>query len=182
MRPPALTSIAIALLFASLAFAVEPAGGTTACTTIIVVRHAEQTDPETPDPPLSDAGAARAKTLAVALENSGVQAIYVTQYRRTKDTATPVVALLHVPVIEVPVDRAKLAEHASLLATRILSEHPGGVVLVIGHSNTVPAIVAALARVKVRTIERSEFDRFIVVTAGEKACAHVLEAQYGHTP
>jgi Fructose-2,6-bisphosphatase len=182
MRASTLTAVAVSLLFASVAHAAEPAGRAAACTTIIVVRHAEQTDPEAVDPPLSEVGAARAKALAAALEHSGVQAIYVTQYKRTKDTAAPLAALLHVPVTEVPVDRAKLAEHAPLLAGRILAEHPGGIVLVVGHSNTVPAIVEALAKVKIRAIERTEFDRFIVVTAGEKACAHVLEAQYGHTP
>lgn len=182
MRTSTLTAVAVSLLFAAVAHAVEPAGRMTACTTIIVVRHAEQTDPEAADPPLSEAGAARAKALAAALENSGVQAVYVTQYKRTKETAAPAAALLHLPVIEVPVDSAKLAEHAPQLARRILSEHPGGIVLVVGHSNTVPAIVEALANVKIRAIERTEFDRFIVVTAGDKACAHVLEAQYGHRP
>jgi broad specificity phosphatase PhoE len=181
LRASTLT-VAIALLFASFAGAAEPAGGPTACTTIIVVRHAEQTDPEAVDPPLSEAGAARARALAAALANSGVQAIYVTQYKRTKDTAAPTAALLHLPVIEVPVDRLKLADYAPQLARRLLSEHPSGVVLVVGHSNTVPAIVDALAKVKIRAIERSEFDRFIVVNAGEKACAHVFEAQYGHAP
>lgn len=181
MRASILT-VAIALLFAGFAHASEPAAGSTACTTIIVVRHAEQTDPQAVDPPLSQAGTARAKALAAALENSGVQAVYVTQYKRTKDTAAPAVALLHLPVTEVSVDSAKLAEHAPQLARRILTEHPGGVVLVVGHSNTVPAIVDALAHMKIRAIERTEFDRFIVVTAGDKACAHVLEAQYGHTP
>jgi broad specificity phosphatase PhoE len=182
MRASTLTALAVSLLFATFARAVDPAGRTTACTTIIVVRHAEQTDPEAADPLLNEAGAGRAKALAAALENSGVQAIYVTQYTRTKETAAPAAALLHVPVIEVPVDRAKLAEHAPQLARRLLSEHPGGIVLVVGHSNTVPAIVEALAGLKIRAIERGEFDRFIVVTAGEKACAHVLEAQYGHAP
>lgn len=175
-------AIAIALLFASFVYAAEPVAPTTACTTVIVVRHAEQTDPAATDPPLSEAGTARAKALAVALENSGVQAVYVTQYKRTKDTAAPAVALLHLPVTEVPVDPSKLTEHATQLAGRILSEHPGGIVLVVGHSNTVPGIVEALANVKIRAIERTEFDRFIIVTAGGKSCAHVLQAQYGHAP
>jgi broad specificity phosphatase PhoE len=182
MRASTLTAVAFSLLFAGFAHAVEPAARTTACTTIIVVRHAEQTDPEAADPLLSEAGAARANALAAALEHSGVQAIYVTQFKRTQDTAGPVAALLHVSVTEVPVDRAKLAEHAPLLAGRILAEHPGGIVLVVGHSNTVPAIVEALAKVKIRAIERNEFDRLIVVTAGEKGCAHAIEARYGHAP
>src|SRR5207344_765933 len=97
---------------------------------VIVVRHAEQTDPKEVDPPLSEAGALRAKALAAALEHSGVQAIYVTQYQRTKATAAPLAALLHLSMTEVPVDLTKLAEYAPSLAGRILADHPGGIVLV----------------------------------------------------
>ena len=182
MRLPTVTAVAITLLFAGFANAAAPAGRATACTTIIVVRHAEQTDPKETDPPLSEAGSARAKALAAALEHSGVQAIYVTQYKRTKDTAAPLAALLHLSVTEVPVDLTRLAEYAPLLAGRILAEHPGGIVLVVGHSNTVPAIVEALGNVKIRAIERTEFDRLLVVMAGGKSCTNVIEAQYGHAP
>ena len=172
----------IALLIAGVAYGMEPPvkPSTLGCTTVIVVRHAEQTDPDEADPPLSDAGQDQAKALAAALEHSGVQAIYVTQFQRTKDTAAIAARQLRVPVTEFPVDRAKLADHAPALAAKILAEHRGGIVLVVGHSNTVPAIVDALAHVKIRPIEKTEFDRFIVVSAGEKGCEHVLEAQYGH--
>ncbi|MEA2238153.1 MAG: hypothetical protein QOC81_2877 [Thermoanaerobaculia bacterium] len=175
MRTLVRIAVLVALLFATLAHASEPAKKPAPCTTVIVVRHAEQTDPEAADPPLSEAGATRAKALAAALEHSGVQAIYVTQFKRTKDTAAPAAALLHAPVTEVAVDRAKLAEHAPALAKRILAEHPGGTVLVVGHSNTVPAIVEALSGAKIKAIDRIEFDRFVVVS-----CDHVLQAQYGH--
>jgi broad specificity phosphatase PhoE len=168
-------AVLASLLFASLAYAAEPAKKATPCTTIIVVRHAEQTDPEATDPPLSEAGAARAKALAATLEHSGVQAIYVTQFKRTKETAAPTAALLHAPVTEVPVEKAMLSDHAPGLVKRILAEHPGGTVLVVGHSNTVGSIVEALAGVKIKAIDRLEFDRFVVVS-----CEHVLQAQYGH--
>jgi len=177
--PRVLLAIAFALPFAPLAFAVEPSAKAP-CTTIIVVRHAEQTDPQAVDPPLSEVGAARAKALAAALANSGVQAVYFTQYKRTQETAVPLAERLHLSLTEVPVDKPKLAEYGSELAKRILAEHPGGIVLVVGHSNTVPNIVEALTNVKIRAIDQTEFDRFIVVTAGEQGCTHVLEAQYGH--
>ena len=166
------------MLLANAAFA----AGSPPCTTVIVVRHAEQTDPQAVDPPLSEVGAARAKALAAALANSGVQAVYVTQYKRTQDTAAPAAALLHVSVTEVPVEKATLAEYGPMLAKRLLTEHPGGIVLVVGHSNTVPNIVEALTKVKIGAIGAMEFDRFIVVTAGPTGCSHALEAQYGHAP
>jgi broad specificity phosphatase PhoE len=174
MRTSTRIATLAALLFATFAWAAPPA-----CTTIIIVRHAEQTDPNAADPPLSLAGEARATALARVLEHSGVQAAYVTQFKRTKATAARAVALLHIPVTEVPVP-ANIAEHAHLLAQRVLSEHPGGTVLIVGHSNTVPAIVTALTNVPVHPIAITEYDRFTVVTAGAAGCQHVVQAQYGH--
>ncbi|HXH90259.1 MAG TPA: phosphoglycerate mutase family protein [Thermoanaerobaculia bacterium] len=164
------------LLFATFAWATPPPP----CTTIIIVRHAEQTDPTATDPPLSPAGAARAAALAVALEHSGVQAIYVTQFKRTKQTAARVASLLHVPVTEVPVDLAHVGEYPRQLARRIFTEHPSGTVLVVSHSNTVPGIVSALTNIAVHPLASTEYDRFTVVTAGPSGCQHVLQAQYGH--
>lgn len=171
----------IALLVAGFAYGAAPPAKQSGCTTVILVRHAEQTDPSAADPPLSEAGSARAKALAAALEHSGVQAIYVTQFKRTKETAAPSAALLHVPVTEFPVDLNKPADHAPQLAKQIFAKHPGGIVLVVGHSNTVPAIVEALANVKIRAIDRGEYDRLIVTSAGA-GCNHVTQAQYGHAP
>jgi broad specificity phosphatase PhoE len=176
MRTSARFATLAALLFATFAWAAPPRP----CTTIIIVRHAEQTDPTAADPPLSPAGAARATALSVALEHSGVQAIYVTQFKRTKQTAAPSAALLHVPVTEAPVDLAHVAGYPSQLARRVVTEHPGGIVLVVSHSNTVPAIVSALTNVPVHPIASTEYDRFTVVTAGPAGCQHVLQSQYGH--
>jgi len=53
-------------------------------TTVIIVRHAEKNiEPNNPDPDLSPAGQARAQEIARMFGDSGVQAIYATQYKRT---------------------------------------------------------------------------------------------------
>jgi broad specificity phosphatase PhoE len=179
MRTSARIATLAALLFATFAWAAPPVG-TPHCTTIIIVRHAEQTDPKATDPPLSAAGTARAAALSAALEHSGVQAIYVTQFKRTKQTAAPSAALLHVPVTEVDVDLAHIGEYPRQLARRIFTEHPAGTVLVVSHSNTVPAIVATLTAVAVHPIASTEYDRFTIVTAGASGCQHVIQTQYGH--
>ena len=172
-----LAAIAI-VLFSFSAWAAEPAPAP--CTTVIAVRHAEQTDQSQDDPPLSAAGAARAQALASVVSKSGVKTIYVTQFKRTKDTAAPTAENLNARVIEVPVDRAKIADYAPQLVKRILADNRGGVVLVVGHSNTIPAIVEALTNVKVTAIEHDQFDRLFIATAGSPSCNHVVEAQYGH--
>jgi broad specificity phosphatase PhoE len=176
MRTSARIATLGALLFATIASAAPPPP----CTTVIIVRHAEQTDPKATDPPLNPAGTARAAALAAAIEHSGVQAIYVTQFKRTKQTAAPSAALLHVPVTEVPVDLAHVAGYPRELARRVLAEHHGGIVLVVSHSNTVPGIVSALTNVPVHPIASTEYDRFTVVSAGAAGCQHVTQSQYGH--
>ena len=56
--------------------------------TIIVVRHAEKVD-DSRDPALSEAGAKRAEALAEMLEHAGLDAVYASQYQRTRLTAMP---------------------------------------------------------------------------------------------
>jgi broad specificity phosphatase PhoE len=176
MRTSVRIATLAALLFATIASAAPPPP----CTTIIVVRHAAQTDPTAADPPLSPAGTARAKALAAAIEHSGVQAIYVTQFKRTKQTAAPSAALLHPPLTEVDVDLAHVADYPRQLARRVLTEHHGGIVLIVSHSNTVPGIATALTNVPVHPIASTEYDRFTGVTAGAAGCQHVVQSQYGH--
>ncbi|PYS80691.1 MAG: hypothetical protein DMF70_10390, partial [Acidobacteria bacterium] len=53
-------------------------------TTVILIRHAEKIiDPNNSHPDLSPAGQARAHELARMFGDSGINAIYATQYKRT---------------------------------------------------------------------------------------------------
>ena len=71
---------------------------------VIVVRHAERADGGAgastgmtgapADPLLSAAGEARATKLATMLADSGVKAIFTTEFRRTQDTGKPLAAKL----------------------------------------------------------------------------------------
>ena len=58
-------------------------------TTIVVVRHAEKSTDDPRDPSLSAAGQQRAQDLRIALKDAGVSDVYVTQYKRTRQTAEP---------------------------------------------------------------------------------------------
>lgn len=133
---------------------------------VIVVRHAERADggatPGTsmaasPDPALSEAGKARAEKLAAMLGDAGVAAIYTTEYRRTKDTAAPLAAKIGVTAEVV------LARDADALAAKVKA-HKTGAVLVVGHSNTVPAIIRALGGSAV-TVRDDEYDSLFFVAA-----------------
>lgn len=149
----------------------------TATTTVIVVRHAEKAAGEGDDPHLSDAGEARAEALAHALERAGVTAVITTQFVRTGETAAPTAREAGVKPEVVPVEWDSLSRHARAVAAAVM-RHPGGVVLVVGHSNTLPTIVAALGGTKPDAICDAEYDRMEIVTvAGGRA--RVIESRYG---
>ena len=125
-------------------------------TTVLVVRHAEK-EWEDGDPPLSDEGRERALDLLRLTEATGVSALYASQYRRTRETLEPVAARNGLEIQEHD------AGDPAGLAARILSEQAGGVVLVAGHSNTVPSIVEALGAPRPSPIPDHEYDNLYVV-------------------
>jgi broad specificity phosphatase PhoE len=147
-------------------------------TTILVVRHAEAEAGNSSDPGLSEAGQARAKALAAVAANAGVKAVYATQFARTKNTGAPAATAAGVSVTEVAVDRAAIAEQSRELAKRILTDHSGETVLIVGHSNTVPVIVSALGGVPIPEIKHDEFDRLYVIVHEPGKPVKVIAAKY----
>ena len=101
-------------------------------TTVFVMRHAEKltVNPDDPDPALAPAGEARALELAQhfgrAPKGQSLDAIIVTELRRTQDTVRPLANRLGIPVIVVK------AEDPAGAAKRALSEYRGGRVLIVG--------------------------------------------------
>ena len=143
-------------------------------TTVLITRHAETADGE--DPALSPAGVARAQALAHLLSEAGVDAIYVTQYRRTRETGAPLAETLGLAVREVE------ARAVAQLARRVRDEHRGEVVLVVGHSNTVPAMVEALGAPPVEPIGEDEYGALFLVTIDGGGSTSVMKLEYGEPP
>lgn len=161
------------------AIAQAPVGSAGAApTTVIVVRHAEKAAGQGDDPHLSDAGEVRAKALARSLEGAGVTAIITTQFVRTGETAAPMAEVAGVKPEIVPVEWDSLSQHAAAV-TAAAMRHSGGVVLVVGHSNTVPGIVAALGAAMPDAVCDSEYDRMEIVSVSPVGKAGVIEARYG---
>lgn len=151
-----------------------------AATTVIVVRHAEKATDGGNDPHLSDAGKVRAGRLAAVLLHARVDAIYVTQFKRTRETAEPSAAAFKAPITAVNVDSKDIAGYVSRLAKQIRDQHVGETVLVVSHSNTVPQIVEALTSVKVPDIKDDEYGRLYVITIPTTGHPLVVAAQYGY--
>ena len=109
-----------------------------------------------------------------SLEESGVSVLFGTQYMRTSQTLEPIAERLR---LEILVHDAGDSEG---LAARIMTEHPGQVVLVSGHSNTVPEIVAALGAPQPSPIDDAEYDNLYVVSVDPGGgAATVLHLHYG---
>jgi phosphohistidine phosphatase SixA len=154
-----------------------PAAGPTR---VFLVRHAEKrSDGENPrDPHLTEAGQARAEELARVLGESGIEAILSTDFHRTRETAAPIAAATGV---EVEITGAG-ADYAEATARLIRERHAGQTVLVVGHSNTTPALIRALgvAASEIGEIGDDEYDDlFLVVLPPESDAAWLTRWRYG---
>ena len=128
---------------------------------VFVVRHAERADTgmqAQTDPPLSAAGETRAQKLAGMLADAGVKDVFATEFKRTQDTAKPLAMKTGVAVEQVG------SKDTTLLIAKIKS-HPNDVVLVVGHSNTLPTILKALVGVDVAIADNEYDNLFVVVPA-----------------
>jgi len=107
------------------------------------------------------------------LRDAHINAIYVSEFIRTQQTARPVANLLHISA-----QKFSGATTSSLVdALRRLGS---GTALVVGHSNTIPSIITTLGGPPV-TIAETEFDNLFVLNIGSTA-ASLLRLRYGSNP
>jgi broad specificity phosphatase PhoE len=149
-------------------------------TIVMLVRHAERESETDRDPPLSEAGRVRAQALAKALGESGVSAIYTTHYRRTAETAAPLAHRLGLTPRIDTIGDATTSSRA--IAEQIRLEHRGETVLVVGHSNTVPMILAELGGPAMPELESWRYGDLFVVTLGEGSAPTIDRARFGAAP
>jgi broad specificity phosphatase PhoE len=123
---------------------------------VFIIRHMQKT--EGTDPPLSTEGTANAERLAAILKGKGIVAIFATPTRRAMETAAPLANLLGLTVV--PYDPANPA----LLAKRVAAA--GGPVLIVGHSNTVPNLVALFGGTKPAPLSEQDYGTLYDVEPG----------------
>jgi broad specificity phosphatase PhoE len=122
-----------------------------AATDIYLFRHAEKQADGTPNPSLTQAGEQRAKWLANYLKAQNIQQIYSTDYHRTQQTVAPLARQTGLKVVVY--DPRKLIQFANKL------KQTPGVLVVVGHSNTIPQLVTLLGGDAGEEMAESEFDR-----------------------
>lgn len=136
--------------------------------TIFIVRHAEKAGDRGNDPDLSDLGRARAETLANMLKDAGISAIYVTELKRTQQTAAPLAKMLHLDPTIV------LAKNSTALLAKLRAS-PGNL-LVVGHGNTIPNLIKGFRIATPINIAENDYDNLFAVVLGEKP--HLIRLHY----
>lgn len=123
-------------------------------TTVYIVRHAEKVN-DTDSTDLSPAGFARAAALAETLGTSGIDSIFTTPYRRTRQTAEPLAKRIGVRLMDY--------KSTDVIISRIMAiRHK--TVLVVGHSNTILEIAKGLGtKPTLSKIESGDFDNLLRV-------------------
>jgi phosphohistidine phosphatase SixA len=160
-----LAGTAIVALFAT-------ASAASAQQAVLVVRHAEKAD-QSADSALSAAGQARAKALADLLRGAGVTHILTTDYLRTRQTAAPLATALGLTPEQVP------ARDLDALLAKLKALDPASIVLVVGHSNTIPAILNGLGWTGQLDLPDTDYDDVFVVSPRAGQRASMVRLAYG---
>jgi broad specificity phosphatase PhoE len=126
---------------------------------VVIVRHAEKANNTDKDPNLSAAGLTRAEVLAQMLKDSAIEAIYITEFKRTAETAAPAARALGVTPTTVP------AKDTSALVDKLRAQKKNA--LVVGHGNSIPDLIKALGIDAPINIPETDYDQILVVDLGD---------------
>jgi broad specificity phosphatase PhoE len=137
---------------------------------IYLVRHAERAD-QSDDPPLSTEGVGRSFRLRDMLKDAGITRIFTSEFRRTIDTAAPLASAIHVSPQRVPAE-------GDALAAKITASNARDRILVVGHSNTLPALLHALHVEPPITIADDAYDNLFIVVFRQAGRPVLLRLKY----
>src|SRR5437762_11075260 len=135
---------------------------------VAIVRHAEKAANGGSDPDLSSAGRARADELARILKDSGITAIFTSEFKRTQETAAPSATSIRATATVIP------AKDTAALAAKL--HQLNGNALVVGHGDTMPNIIKALGIDSPINIPDEDYSEFLIVTVGDKP--HLFRLHY----
>ena len=126
---------------------------------VFIVRHAEKASTRDKDSDLSVEGQKRANALAHMLKDSQITSVFVTEFKRTQETAAPTASATHVSPTVVPAnDLGALVEKLRDL---------NGNALVVGHGNTIPDLLRALGIATPVSIPEDDYTEIFAVVGGD---------------
>lgn len=152
-----LFAAAIAALLGAAAVASLPGAQT-----VYVMRHLNTPEGER-DPDLTDAGKANAQAVVAWFKGKKLTAIYVSDYKRTRQTAGPLAADRGIAV------KVYDPRDTPALIARVKAET--GPVLIVGHSNTVPDVVEQLGGTRPGPLSHPDFGDIWTIKGGKTAHA-----------
>ncbi|MBL4708877.1 MAG: histidine phosphatase family protein [Flavobacteriales bacterium] len=146
-------------------------------TTFVLVRHAEKTGNGQQDP-ISALGFQRADSLAYTLKYMDLDAIYATQYLRTRQTVSKVAQAEGINITPYNATSDSLQVRAFLL--NILNTKKGKRILIAGHSNTIPLMLNILeGKNNFPNINGSVFDNLFISPAKYLSGNEIYHLKYG---
>lgn len=164
-----LLALSVVLLILSCA----PAPQDISVTTFYLIRHAEKdrTEGVGDDPKLTEEGLKRAQRWAVVLGLEPLDAVYSTDYQRTRQTAAPAAEANGLEI--------SLYDPNAFDAQTWIAQHQGQRILIVGHSNTTPMLVnRLLAEERFADIDDSVNGNLYVVTImGETVGVELLSIE-----
>ena len=147
---------------------------------IFLVRHAEDVrSKDVVDRPLTESGQRRGTLLADVLKDAGIDAIFTSSLQRAVKTAEPLAIASRIepkplPQLTTKFDKSDMENFVQLLR----SQHRDSIVLFVGHSNTVPALIKALARTDEIKIPETEYDNLFVLFPKSEGAPTLLRLRF----
>lgn len=148
--------LSILIVFTTFSFSQETEDNTT---TYYFIRHAEKerSDTSNHNPHLNEKGKERAEKWSNVFANVTFDAVYSTDYFRTKETALPTAKSNDLEIT--------LYNPREFNPKQFLQETNGKTILVVGHSNTTPMLVNALiGKEKYKMIEDNKNANLYIIT------------------
>lgn len=179
-----LIALPLALLAAAMLAFTQPAPATTDQPTptpqaqspdtrvIFIVRHADTDSGAGRDPDLTQQGLDRANRLAQTLADELLDAVYVTDTNRSRQTAEPIAKARTITPTQYP------ATDPKALAAMLGSLPEGANALVIAHSNTVPFIIRQLGGPKLDEIPHDDFSRLYALVLTDHQHTRTISLHY----
>ena len=142
---------------------------------VILVRHAEKTFVDAPDPDLSLKGRVRAVRLSLLLSKTAITRLVASDTKRTQQTLAPLAERTKKTIDVRP------AAQTNDLVRELRNAPPGSTTVVASHSNVIPVIVRELGGGQLRdltsegTLDDDDYSRVLVLSVGCSTSASVVE-------
>jgi phosphohistidine phosphatase SixA len=146
--------------------------------TVIIVRHAEK-DTMKNDPPLTVVGKERTKELGRVLAQTKIDAIYSTQFKRTRETVEPIAGERGLTIQIVRHELGMTVQGHVAVLVETLRKNVGKTVLVSSHSNVIPDLLRSWGIDDVQSIGDDVYDDLFIVSLTASQPAKLLWLKFG---